>query len=157
MSTAIVYASKHGTTAGVAHLVAQGLDGEVDLFDLSGGEPDLSAYAMVVLGTAIYVGQPIGAMKTMVNSSQLEGPRIGLFVCGMIPDPAQRQTEIEAAYPEALRQRAVAIAFLGGAFQFDKMSRLERFVVKRVVKVAQSTEAIDQDEIGRFTQRLNAG
>ena len=155
MNTAVVYASKHGCTAEVAQQIAEGLTDQVDLINLADAVPDLSSYATLVLGTAIYVGKPRKAMKELVNSGVLTNQRIGLFVCGMQEEPETRQAELAAAYPEALRDRSVAVAFLGGQFRFSRMSRMERFVIKRLGLAKGDVEALDRVGIARFIEQLN--
>ena len=150
---AVVFASKYGTTREIARRIADGLGG-AHLHDLADGAPDLTGYDTVVLGTAVYAGRPLAAMTTYVASGALDGKRVALFVCGMEPDPARRAQEVAAAYPPALANRSGATAFLGGRFQFARMTRLERFIVKRIAKVSTDVDAIDQSAIDDFVTRL---
>ena len=151
MKTAVVYASKYGTTSQIAHLIADGIGATT--FDLADGAPDLAGFDCAVLGSPIYAGRPMKAMAELVARG-IDVPQVGLFICGMRDDPAERAQEVEAAYPAGLRQRAVATAFLGGRFQFAKMSRIERFIVKRIAKTSVDVDGIDQAAIEQFLTAL---
>lgn len=154
MNTAIVYASKHGATAEIARRIASHIGGATVLFDLAEGGPDLTDFQTVVLGTAVYAGAPIGAMKKYLPKVDLAGKTLGLFVCGMEADSSKRAEEVTAAYPEKLRTQAVAIAFLPGRYQFSKMNMVERFIIKRIAKTDKDVDVIDDDGIATFAAAL---
>jgi len=48
----------------------------------------------------------------------------------------------------------VATAFLGGRFQFASMTRLERFIVRRIAKTSTDVDAIDEAAIDAFAARV---
>ncbi|MDR1634258.1 MAG: flavodoxin domain-containing protein [Bifidobacteriaceae bacterium] len=155
MPNAIVYASKHGATAEVARRIAAHLNGRARLFALDDTVPDLSSFTTVVLGTAVYAGQPMKAMKEFCGSAPLSGKRLSLFVCGMEQDPAKRDAELAAAFPEQLRAGAIATAFLPGCYRFSKMNMAERFIVKRIAKTSGDIDAIDDSAIAKFAAALS--
>lgn len=190
MKSAVVFASKHSTTADIARRIAQGLAGtqtedqeaagsdteaqaaetqapedqklgaqapghqDVVVFDLADGTPDLTPFDLVVLGTPIYAGQPLPAMKDLLRTGIPDGAHLGLFVIGMVPDADGRERELANAYPEELRARATAAAFLGGRLRFSRMNRFERFVVTRMAKTRTDADAIDEDALSRFVSEL---
>lgn len=185
MKSAVVFASKHSTTADIARRIAQGLAGakpeereaagsdtepqaaetqapepqaaghrDVMVFDLADGIPDLTPFDLVVLGTPIYAGQPLPAMKDLLRTDIPDSARLGLFVIGMVPDADGRERELANAYPEELRARATAAAFLGGRLHFSRMNRFERFVVTRMAKTSTDVDAIDEDALSRFVSEL---
>lgn len=154
MSTAIVYASKHGATAEIAKRIGSHIGSGSRLFDLADGNPDLTGFGTVILGTAIYAGQPTSAMKKYLQSADLAGKTLGLFVCGMEADATKRAEETLAAYPEDLRSQAAATVFLPGRYQFSKMNMAERFIIKRIAKTNQDVDAIDDRAIAAFAESL---
>jgi len=156
VTTAVVVASKYGTTLEIAQRVAAGLGADTALFDLADGDPELAGFDTVVLGTAVYAGNPLPAMKAFTSANTLDGVRIGLFVGGMETDPAKREQETAAAFTPELLDRSLATAFLGGRFQFARMTRFERFIVKRVAKVTADATAIDDAAIASFVDRLRS-
>ncbi|MDR1512753.1 MAG: flavodoxin domain-containing protein, partial [Propionibacteriaceae bacterium] len=90
MTTVIIYASKHGGTAALAESVAARV-GDAQAFDLADGAPDVAGFGTVVLGTAVYAGQPMTSMKEFCRAAPLAGKRVGLFVSGMEQDSAKRE------------------------------------------------------------------
>jgi menaquinone-dependent protoporphyrinogen IX oxidase len=72
----------------------------------------------------------------------------------MEQDHDKRERETRAAFPSELAARAVAVAFLGGRFQFAKMSAPERFIIKRIVKAKTDMGTIDTDAIAEFVQAV---
>lgn len=154
MSTAVVVATKHGTTAEIGHRLAAQLGPGVVVHDLADGSPDLCGVETIVLGTPVYAGMPHKAMKQYVASADLEGRQVALFVVGMLPSPEQRAQAFANAYPEALRERAVAGDFLTGRFRFDRLSTFERFTVRWVTKTTQDIDAVDDDAITRLADAV---
>jgi menaquinone-dependent protoporphyrinogen oxidase len=145
MKTAIIYTSKHGTTAKVAQMIAERLtDNQAAIIDLKKVKcPDLNSFDGIILGTSVYAGTPSKRMQTFIKNHAdiLTAKRIGLFVCGMEPNREKRRQELENAYPLSLKQQAVARHFLGGEFLFEKMNFFERAVIKRIAKTDKSVFA----------------
>jgi menaquinone-dependent protoporphyrinogen oxidase len=154
MTTAIVHASKHGATAEIARRIANKIGGETRLFDLDDGAPDLSEFTTVILGTAVYAGQPMKAMREFTRTASLAGKRLGLYASGMESDLAKRDEELADAFPDELHAQAVVEAFLPGRFQFSKMSLAERFIIKRIAKTNRDVDGTDEDAITAFAAKL---
>lgn len=186
MKSAIVFASKHGTTAEIAHRIARELgtghpgdptpghageatpspstpdtdtpaDQDVTVLDLADGTPDLAGFDLVVLGTPVYAGRPMSTMRSFLRSGSVpDTARLELFVTGMVPEPEAREKELSEAYPAGVRERAVARGFLGGRFRLSTLNRFERFVVARIAKTHSDVEAIDEEALQRFVSELRA-
>ncbi|MCL2560874.1 MAG: flavodoxin domain-containing protein [Rikenellaceae bacterium] len=159
MKTAIIYASKYGTTEKVAEQIARRLaeKGDIELISLRNNpRPDIAPFDAVVLGTSIYTGRPAKKMKVFctANESALLHKRLGLVVCGMHPDEAERAKELRDAYPAALHEAAVAEGFMGGEFLFDRMNFLERLVARKIAKTKSSVHSIDSDAVERFAEKF---
>ena len=155
MKTAIVVASKHGTTVQIARRISNALGSSAQIFNLdSNPHPNVADYDTVVLGTAIYAGGPRAQMRAYHKLVDLSGKKLGLFISGMLPGADQQAKQLEDAFPADLRKQAVAAKYLGGAYQFDKLGRFERFVVKRFAKTSTVVDAIDDDAIAEFTREL---
>jgi menaquinone-dependent protoporphyrinogen oxidase len=160
MKTAILYTSKYGTTEKVACAIADKLreTNEVTLFSLNKNtKPDISGFESVILGTPIYAGQASSKVKAFckANESALLQKKIGLFVCGMYPDKANREKELKEAYPETLRRKADATEFLGGAFIFERMNYFERLIIKQIAKTTTSVEQIDGRAMDAFIKKID--
>jgi menaquinone-dependent protoporphyrinogen oxidase len=160
MRVAVIYSSKHGTTEMVAGAVADKMKGEnneVELFSLNKNpNPEISGFEVVILGTPVYAGAASGKMKAFCkkNESALLQKKTGLFVCGMEPAQAKQEKELKEAYSEVLLEKAGATGFLGGAFLFEKMSFIERAIIKKIAKTDKSIQRIDWDVLDAFVETL---
>jgi menaquinone-dependent protoporphyrinogen IX oxidase len=154
MKTAIIYTSKHGTTAKVAQMIAERLTGnQVSIIDLKKDKrPDINSFDGIILGTPIYAGTPSKAMQRFCkeNFETLKQKRLALFVCGMEPDSVKQQQELANAYPQELYGYAVSTCFAGGEFQFEKMNFFERAIIKRIAKTDKSVSQIGEKDIEKF-------
>jgi len=159
MKIAIIYASKYGTTGKVAGLIAEKLNGsnEVALIQLKdNANPNISEFEFVILGTPVYAGTANKKMKAFcaTNETTLLQKKTGLFVCGMEPEQPKRDKELEDAYPVALRNKAKATGFLGGAFLFEQMNFAERFIIKKIAKTDQTVHRIRTEAIDDFIKKI---
>ena len=154
MRTAIIYSSKHGTTEKVANMIAEKIStsNDVTLISLSStSKPDLSPYEKVILGTSIYAGRPTIKMRKFCRRYKdiLQSKTIGLFVCGM--RPANKEAELQGAYPEYLHNIAKAEDFMGGKLLFEKMPFFRRRIMKRMAKTDTSVSKLDNTVIDQFS------
>jgi len=159
MKTAIVYASKHGTTEKVAALIAEKLEetGEVELFSLNkNANPDISSFDTIIIGSPIYAGKASSKMKNFckVNESVLLQKKTGLFVCGMDPTKEKREQELKDAYPEGLLKKSLASGFMGGAFIFEEMNFFERAIIKKIAKTNRSIQKVELKTIEDFISKF---
>jgi menaquinone-dependent protoporphyrinogen oxidase len=154
MKTAILFTSKHGTTAKVAQIIAEQLsDNRISIIDLKKKKhPDVNPYDGIILGTSIYAGTSSKKMQRFCkdNIETLRQKRLALFVCGMELDGAKKQQELAKAYPQELYEYAVSKCFAGGEFLFEKMNFFERAIIKRIAKTDKSVSSINEDAVGRF-------
>ncbi|MDR0573406.1 MAG: flavodoxin [Tannerella sp.] len=154
MKTAIIYTSKHGTTAKVAQMLATRLtDNQVSIIDLKKEQhPDIYSFDGIILGAPIYASASSKTMQRFCkeNIETLKQKRPALFVCGMEPDSAKQQQELANAYPDELYQSAVSKQFVGGEFLFEKMNFFERAIIKRIAKTDKSVSQIKENEIDKL-------
>ena len=157
MSTLIVYGSTHGFTEMCAQRLAQRLPGEVVTVDLSTHpHPDLAAHGIIVIGGSIHLGtiQPVvGEFCAQERDALIRHP-LALFISCMKRDEEAAQ-QFDNAFALRLRAHAFATAHLGGAFYFDRMTLLQRWVVRNVVHVDRSTEELDEFALNAFTAQLS--
>jgi len=159
MKTAIIYASKYGTTEKIARLLADSLKETDDVILVSLGKKnteDLNQFDKIILGTSIYAGNSSRKMKLFCAEFQavLLQKTIGLFICGMEPAEEKRQQEIRNAYPNWLYEKAKSIKFLGGEFLFEKMNFFEKAIIKKIAKTNSSVSNIDYTAIQTFAERM---
>lgn len=157
MSTLIVYASKYGCTEKCANLIKKELRGQVDIMNLKNVKDiDLSAYDRVIIGGSVYIGKVRKEVTVFCsnNLNKLAGKRIGLFLCGMAEGEAIN-TELNGSFPPELLKMAHVKEFVGGEFILDKMSFLDKTIVKKVSKTTSNKSNILVDKIHEFAQAMN--
>jgi len=157
MKTAIIYASKHGTTEKVAEIIKSKLpNDEVELFNLA-EKPNVEfrKFDRILIGSSVYAGaiQPKARKFVEQNMIDLLQKKVAIFVCCMFFEKAYEQ--IEKGFPEALREHARSIKHVGGEFRFDEMNAIERFLVKRIAGAKESVTKIDEKCIEEFISEIN--
>jgi len=154
MKTLILYATKHGATREVAERIASYIDGAVTHDLKSPDIPDLAAFDCVIIGSSIYAGAIRKEAKTFLsaNSNELRGKKLGLFLCGLQENEAEKCFS-ENFSPEIL-QSAVAKSFLGGKFNPSNANAFERLAMKIVAKQKGVVNTVCTEKIKQFTESL---
>jgi len=137
MAILIVYASKHGSTQGIAERIAEklrqlGKEAEarpVDAVD------DPGSYEAIVIGSAVYYGSWLKEATEWVRRNQaiLAERPVWLFSSGPLGaeiKDAEQQPKEMAEFREAIATRDQRIFF--GALDHNKLSFAERMMVKAV-------------------------
>ena len=158
MSTLIVYASKYGCTEKCAKLIAGEIKDEVEIINLKQVKAiNLSNYNKVIIGGSIYIGKIQKEVTEFCtkNLEELKQKKIGLFICGMVEGEAINN-ELKQNFPLELLEMAIAKGYLGGEFLIDKMSFMDKVIVKKVSKVTANKSNILEDKIHEFAQAMKA-
>jgi len=155
--TVIIYASNHGTTRKVAEKIAQNLKkNDVTLHNIGKDEKiDLSPFNQIIIGGSIHAGMIQRRLQTFIRKNMailLEKP-LGLFLCCMHEEEAQNQ--FNKAFPELLRHHAKSQQWVGGEFLFDNMNFIEKFMVKKIAGIKDSTSKLDEDKIDAFAEEMD--
>ncbi|NCA77235.1 MAG: flavodoxin [Alphaproteobacteria bacterium] len=158
MKTAIIYASKHGTTGFVATEIKKRLNGdEVVMYNLNDQQRvELRPFDRIVIGSSIYAGTPLSKVRRFIeqNLVDLLQKQVGIFVCCMFFDKADEQ--INKGFPEVLRNHARSIKHLGGEFRFEEMNFIERSLVKKISGTRESVSSIKYETIDEFVREISA-
>ena len=137
MTVLVLYASKHGSTRGIAERIAEklrqmGKEAEARPVDEVAA---LGSYEAFVIGSAVYYGSWLKEATEWVrrNQAALSKLPVWLWSCGplgtQIEDAEQQPKEL-AEFQQAIRPRDLRIFF--GALDHSKLSFPERMVVKAV-------------------------
>ena len=156
MKTMIIYMSTHGCTAHVVQELADKLSGQISFKNLKEDKaPDFRDYDRVIIGGSIHAGQLQNKVRKFCedNMEGLKQKEIGLFICCMHEGEEAFQ-QLNKAFPEELHQSAKSEAILGGEYNFEKMTFLERFLVKKIAKVDHSVSKIDHEAIDLFAHKM---
>lgn len=156
MKLLIVYLSRHGCAEKAAHILAEKLEGEVMLVNLKKEKrPDISNCNSVIIGGSIHAGKIQDGIRKFChkNMDQLLRLKVGLYLCCM----EQGETawkQFDEAFPEKLRDHAIARGLFGGEFNFEKMSFFEQKIVEKVANVTESKSMMDLDAIQEFAGKF---
>lgn len=160
MKIAIIYHTRRGTTAEVAQMIAKHMqEHEVQLIDIeTDPEIDLSGVDAIILGGPIYMGSLPEIMRSysLHNRDLFVTKTLGLFICGMVPEPEKQEDELKHAFPGILARHAVAKAFLGGSFNMKAMNLFEKIVVLFLAKTYRSVNKIDKEGVRKFAEQFVA-
>lgn len=149
MKTAVVYASKYGTTERCAEKLAETIGGGSEAIRLSTGRrPDISAFDAIVVGGPIYGGRILPAVTEFCESAEDELTRkpLGLFICCFRTGP-EADAQLHAAFPAALAAHARVKDVFGGAVDFDRLKLMDRLIMKAVAKLKESVDRIKEDRV----------
>ena len=156
MKTAIIYATSHGCTDKCAHSLANELGTNIELFNIETAKNlDLNKFETIIIGSSIHMSLINKKIKKFIykNIDTLYEKELGLFICCMYK--GEKATEqFREAFPEKLRNKALAHGFFGGAFDFDKMNFFEKAIVKKVANVKHSVSNINFTNIKEFAKKL---
>lgn len=133
----VTYASRAGSTAGVAEAIGRALCDMGLAADVlpAKGVRDLSAYRAVVVGSAIYVGRWLGDAAKLVEAQQaaLRSKPVAYFsVCLTAKDDTEEARNTMATFtaPQRALVTPAAEAHFAGALDFSTQSFLNRMIVK---------------------------
>lgn len=156
MNILIAYATRHGSTEKAAKILESKLSGRVTLHNFKRRSSlKLSEFDAIIVGGSIHAGQVQKKIKHFCNKNQkeLSQKHLGLYLCCM--DKEQAQMQFEKAYPEELREHATMNGLFGGEFLFDKMNRIEKYIIKKIIKSDENKSEIDTIAIQRFAEKFN--
>ena len=156
MKTIIAYASKYGTTTQVAQKLASGIENSL-LLDLSCDKKvKLEDIDFLVIGTPIYAGSIHKAVKRFLNNNvtALAEKNFAFFICGL--DTAYSDDLLNRNFTKEIVQAAITITHVGGLFDPNKATFLEKMIMKLISKSAQLYSTLDEEKIADLIKLINA-
>lgn len=133
MRIGIFYASKTGTTEKCANELAKLLEG-AELIDLTKSNPEIDAYDVIVIGSAIRIGQLHKKVKEFirVNAEKLMEKYTAYFICNGNKDETDKVFELNLS--PILRNQAICYESFGGEIILEKQKGLDKFIIKMMMK-----------------------
>ncbi len=158
MKVVIAYRTKYGCTETVARLIADRLHADTELVDLAHTRnPDLSTADAVVVGGSIYGGRiqrDVGAFCDRQRDVLL-GRSVVLFICCLLRGE-EAEAELAASFPQWLAAHAMSRAWLGGELRLEKLTPVDRVLVRSVPGAEASVSLLRRDKIEEVADRINA-
>jgi len=153
MKTLIAYGTKYGTTRKAAEEISKRLPGEVDLVNLKENkEPDVCIYDAILIGASVYGGKIQREVRSFLDKQKhnLIVRPYGLFIA------AGNNLEVERNYRvyvgKGIYDSAKIREYIGYSYDFSKMNFFEKIIVKKVAKITENTEKIEEEGLNSIVQ-----
>ena len=146
---AVLYKSKHGSTKKYAEWIAHELS--ADLFDVERTSvKELNSYQTIVFGGFLYAGSISGVNLLTANMDKLGGKHIIVFAVGCAPERQENLRHVFFKNFAANIRDRVALFYLRGAFNFQELNLLDKFLIYVLKKKIKHTKAekLDEDSKG---------
>lgn len=156
MKTLVVYASKYGCTADCAHYIKTNLSGDVTLIDIkeTNQQIELEKFDTIIIGGSVYISKISKKLRTFCenNLDLLIKKRIGIFLCCALSEQAEEF--LATNFPSALLEHAKTMKTLGSEARLEKMSFLDRMIIKAVTKGDFSNFKISHENLEVFVNEI---
>ncbi|WP_339314555.1 flavodoxin domain-containing protein [Paenibacillus sp. FSL R10-2734] len=152
MKTIIIYTSKYGCTEKAAYLLKNQLGEGTEVVNLMlAKEPTLDRYDTIILGGSVYYGKIQKQMTAFASKFQNElgKKRVGLFICAGAKGEQATQ-ELKASFPEKLYNHSITTEVFGDEIYEEKLTLLDRFVLRMVKGKNRSVNGLSKETIERF-------
>jgi menaquinone-dependent protoporphyrinogen oxidase len=145
MKTLILYKSKKGMTKKLAELVSQELKSAA-LYNLNDFNGELNDYEKIIIGSPVYIGKIDKQIKKFIdlNFPSLKTKSTRFFLCGMNYDNTQDVVGLNFSAEQA---KTFKIDYIGGAYNFEKLNFLQKFIIKKVSGETESREVVLQERL----------
>ncbi|MFO7864444.1 MAG: flavodoxin domain-containing protein [Salinivirgaceae bacterium] len=155
MKTIIAYTTRHGATEQVAERINDILGGKAEVYNLQNSRINPDNYDRVIIGASIHGGKIQRRMRRFLrrNKKKLLKKELGLFLCSIQTGEISVK-QFNKNFSKSLRTHAKATALVGGAFYMDKMSNMEKSIVKKVAEVDKTVDNINYEEVEQFAQKF---
>lgn len=159
MKNLIIYATKYGSVANAAVLLAGELQGETDLVRLGYDDlPALDEYDSVVVGGSIYIGNIQKEVKEFCLGFEAEllEKKLGLFICAAEKNEEKQRDIIRKNYPLELINHSTATGWFGQEVHLEKASFMDRTAIRLIMGVKKSFSDLKKENIAEFAAKMNA-
>ena len=157
MKTLIVYASKYGCVADCANYLKSNLTDDVTLIDINktNGPIEPEKFDTIIIGGSIYIGKVSKKLRTFCenNLDILTKKKIGIFICCGLTEQANEF--LTANFPSELLKNAKVKKAFGSEARLEKMSFLDKTIIKAVTKGDFSSFKVSNENLEAFVRELS--
>lgn len=148
MKSIILYESKTGTTKKCAELVKE-MNSDTEIKRLTSFIEDIDDYESIVLLTPIYMGQINKKTKKFLlkNHTKLLTKKLTILICSM--NTQEYENTIKNNFDEAIQNHA-RIMHVGGAYNFDKLNFIYKFIIKKMTGSTKDVDEIKYEVINKI-------
>jgi menaquinone-dependent protoporphyrinogen oxidase len=157
MATIILYRSRHGCAEKAAFQLQKLIEDDlVNVVNLRKTPyPDISLFKTVILGGSIHIGKIQKEIPRFCrkNYDLLMMKRLGLFLCCM-EENEKAEIQFNEAFPEQLKEKAVAKGMFGGELILSKMNFIDKWMMRKFGKVTENISTVNQKAIAEFAGKM---
>ncbi len=150
MKTLVLYNTRKGATEKCAQHIYSNLNNG-DVFNMDEFNGDLSNYSKIYIGSPVYIGSLDKKVKTFIenNKQVLLTKELVLFICSM--NESEFDDMLNRNLSEEIKKHA-SIHCVGGAYYFDKLNWLQKFVIKKMAGITETKESIKFDVLDQIAK-----
>jgi len=148
--------TSHGCAEKAAVMIRDRIADDVTMINLEDGEtPPMEMFNTVIIGGSIRIGKIQKRIRKFCenNLDELLTKRMGLYICCMF-EGAPALEQFDAAFPYALREKAIATGLFGGELEFEKMNAFERMIIREVVNISEDVSKFNAGAVREFAERM---
>lgn len=157
MNTIIIFSSKYGCTADCASNMKEKLTGSVTLVDINktNTKIELDIYDTIIIGSSIYVGAISKKLRALCTEyvDLLSKKRIGIFLCCAFSE--QVDEYLSSNFPPTLLKNVTTVKMLGGEARLEKMSFLDKLIVKSATNGNYKNLKISNEKLEDFVREIS--
>lgn len=156
MKTLVLYASKTGVTEDCAKYISKHLENTVIQNVKKDKKNDLRFYERVIIGTPVYIGNPMKAISSYVvaHKDELMKKELYLFTCGAEGSKDPRLF-LENSFSTDICDVAKEIHYFGTELRYDKMGFFGKLIMKKIATENNLDPKIKYDAIDQMIEKLS--
>ena len=158
MKNLIIYATRYGSVANAAKLLAGELQGTTDLVRLGYDDlPALNKYDSVIVGGSIHIGNIQKKVKEFCLGLEAEllEKKLGLFICAAEKNEEKQMDIIRKNYPSELFNHSTTTGWFGYEVHLEKASFMDRTAIRFIMGVKESFSDLKKENIAKFAAKMN--
>ena len=158
MRVLIAFRSRYGTTEACSRSLAGQLKADTECVDLARrGNIDARPFDVVLIGGSIYGGKIQREVTWFCDRGReaLLERRVGIFLCCLYRGE-RAQAQLKAAFPSWLTAHVFANGLFGGALRYDRLSFLDRLLVRGLGQPAGDVSTVRAEAIEAMAEAVNA-
>jgi menaquinone-dependent protoporphyrinogen oxidase len=144
MKSIILYDSKYGSTKKCAQIIKE--NNKTEMVHIKDFSNDIKDYDSIVIMSPVYMGQIKKSIKTFLESNHhiLLSKKLTICITAMNTD---EYTDMLKRNFEQVILESADFIYAGGAYYFEKMNFIYRFIVKKIAGVSKTTESINYSKL----------
>jgi len=157
MKTLVLFASRYGCTEKCANMLAEKINGDVEVKDLVKNKKiGLDGYDLVIIGGSIMAGKMNKVVTRFVdgNLQELLTKKVALFICCLQQGDTAKE-QFNNAFPQQLLDQALARGYFGGEVDFAKLNFFMKGLMKKILETDKNVSNVSPENIEGFAQSVN--